>query len=127
MDHGSVAFIGLVVACGDAAGLLETTEEVFDEMTPFVHVKVASNPACPAGLGGMTAQAPRRSSSARSQSLSKALSPSSAANSMSAIKGSAATLSWRWPGKRTKRTRLPSASTKATILVVRPPRDRPIA
>jgi len=51
MDHGSVAFIGLVVACGDAAGLLETTEVVFDEMTPFVHVKVASNPACPAGLG----------------------------------------------------------------------------
>ena len=30
-------------------------------------------------------------------------------------------------GKRTKRTRLPRASTKAMILVVRPPRERPMA
>src|SRR4051794_28683110 len=37
------------------------------------------------------------------------------------------TLSWRCPGSRTKRTRLPSASTRATILVVSPPRDRPMA
>src|SRR3954465_12868998 len=30
-------------------------------------------------------------------------------------------------GSRTNRTRLPSASTSATILVVKPPRDRPMA
>src|SRR3954470_19613662 len=37
------------------------------------------------------------------------------------------TLSWRCPGSRTTLTRLPSASTRATILVVSPPRDRPMA
>ncbi len=36
-------------------------------------------------------------------------------------------MSWRWPGSSTKRTRHPSASTRAMILVVNPPRDRPMA
>ena len=33
----------------------------------------------------------------------------------------------RWPGSKTKRTKLPSASTRATILVGKPPRERPMA
>ena len=37
------------------------------------------------------------------------------------------TLSCRCPGSRTNRTRLPRASTSATILVVNPPRERPMA
>ena len=41
--------------------------------------------------------------------------------------GATPTLSCRCPGSRTKRTRLPSASTRATSLVVRPPRERPMA
>src|ERR1051326_255270 len=69
-------------------------------------------------LGGMTATAPLSLSAARRLSLSNALSAMSASNSTSASKGSAPMLPWRWPGSRRKRTRLPSASTSATILVV---------
>jgi hypothetical protein len=36
-------------------------------------------------------------------------------------------MSCRWPGKSTKRIRLPSASTITAIFVVRPPRDLPMA
>src|SRR3954464_3673477 len=78
-------------------------------------------------LGGITATAPRVSRSALSQSTSKALSPSRAPKATPAISGRTPTVSWRWPGSRTKRTRLPRASTRAAILVVRPPRERPIA
>src|SRR5215212_9661222 len=78
-------------------------------------------------LGGMTATAPRASSSARSQSTSKALSPSRAPKATPSIKGGTPIVSWRWPGSRTKRARLPSASTRATILVVSPPLERPMA
>ena len=41
--------------------------------------------------------------------------------------GCDATVSKRWPGSRTKRTRLPKASVSARILVVIPPLDLPIA
>src|SRR3982751_4789536 len=78
-------------------------------------------------LGGITAAAPRPSSSALSQSMSNALSPSRAPKTTPSISGCTPTLSWRWPGSRMKRTRVPSASTRATILVVRPPRERPMA
>src|SRR3712207_2236297 len=78
-------------------------------------------------LGGITAAAPRSSSSALSRSVSKALSPSRAPKAMPSISGGTPTLSWRWPGSRRKRTRLPRASTRARILVVRPPRERPMA
>ena len=37
------------------------------------------------------------------------------------------TVSKRWPGRRTKRTRLPNASVSARILVVMPPLERPMA
>lgn len=78
-------------------------------------------------LGGITANALRSLSSALSESLSKALSPISASNEMSRSNGSTPTLSCPWLGSRTKRVRLPSVSTIATILVLRPPRDRPMA
>ena len=78
-------------------------------------------------LGGMTAMAPRLSSSARIQSMSKALSASRASKSIPSINGATPMLSWRWPGSSRKRVRLPSASTSATIFVVSPPRDRPMA
>jgi hypothetical protein len=55
------------------------------------------------------------------------LSPSKASKAISSIKGETPMLSWRWPGRSMKRDRLPSASTRATIFVVRPPRDRPMA
>ena len=43
------------------------------------------------------------------------------------ISGATPTVSKRCPGKRRKRTRLPSASVRARIFVVMPPLDRPMA
>jgi|SRR5215208_1445329 hypothetical protein len=43
------------------------------------------------------------------------------------VSGGTPTVSKRCPGKSTKRTRLPSASVSARILVVRPPLERPMA
>src|SRR3546814_13680654 len=49
----------------------------------------------------------------------------SAPNPTPSSKGSTPIVSKRWPGSRTKRTRLPSASVSARILVVMPPLERP--
>src|SRR5829696_6533859 len=87
---------------------------------------MAKRPLRPA-LGGITAAAPRASSSALIQSTSNALSPSSAPKATPPISGGTPTVSCRWPGSSTKRTKLPSASARATILVVRPPRERAMA
>jgi hypothetical protein len=43
------------------------------------------------------------------------------------MSGATPTVSKRWPGRRTKRTRLPNASVSARILVVMPPLERPMA
>src|SRR6266849_2468994 len=40
MDHGLEALVGFVGTHGDALEFLEFTEEVLDEMTPFVHLGV---------------------------------------------------------------------------------------
>ena len=40
MDHGLEALVGFVGAPGDAFEFLEFAEEVFDQMTPFVHLGV---------------------------------------------------------------------------------------
>src|SRR6185295_9534612 len=42
------------------------------------------------------------------------------------MRASSCLLSWTWPPVRMKRSGLPSASTTALILVLGPPRDRPI-
>ena len=59
--------------------------------------------------------------------LSKALSAISAPNSTPSISGGTPMVSKRCPGSRTNRTRLPSASVRARILVVMPPLERPMA
>src|SRR6201984_2248133 len=46
MDHGGEALIGLVGAHGDAFELLESAEEVFDEMSPLVHLLVDGERLC---------------------------------------------------------------------------------
>ena len=51
MDHGTEAVIGLVVARGNAPEFFELAEEVFDEMAPAIHVKVARDGARSVGLG----------------------------------------------------------------------------
>src|ERR1035437_4595800 len=75
----------------------------------------------------MTILAPRLLRAATIELLSNALSPSSAPKSTPSIRGSTPTVSKRCPGNKTKRTRLPSASVRARILVVIPPLDLPIA
>ena len=40
VDHGFVAWVGFVAAHGDALELLEFAEEVFDEVSPLVHLLV---------------------------------------------------------------------------------------
>ena len=79
------------------------------------------------GCWAMTTLAPRSFRSATMSLLSKAVSPISAPNVTPSISGGTPTVSKRCPGKSTKRTRLPSASVSARILVVRPPLERPIA
>ena len=62
-----------------------------------------------------------------SASASYALSPSRASGSARSSSGSAQVRSWAGPGVSITSTGLPSASTRTWILVVSPPRDRPIA
>ena len=77
--------------------------------------------------GGITTLLPRSVKSLTSQSASNALSASSAPNSLSLIKGSIPQMSWHCPGSRRNPTRFPKASTRASILVVIPPLDVPMA
>src|SRR5215217_6950923 len=51
IDHGLKALIGLVVARGDAAELLQGAEEVLDEMPPAIHRKVTRHLARTIGFG----------------------------------------------------------------------------
>jgi hypothetical protein len=59
--------------------------------------------------------------------LSNALSAIKPPKARPSISGATPTVSKRWPGSSTKRTRLPSASVSARILVVMPPLERPMA
>jgi hypothetical protein len=119
--------IGFVGAQGDPLEPLEFAEEVFDEVTGFVKLDVDDERRVSPWMWETTICAPRSFSSAIIQSLSKALSASSAPNSTPSIKGATPTVSKRCPGSRMKRTRLPSASVSARILVVQPPLDLPMA
>ncbi|MGY4362888.1 hypothetical protein ACVWZR_002064 [Bradyrhizobium sp. i1.3.1] len=92
------ASVFFVSGC-DTSECLEVAEEVLDQMAPFVHFGVMGDAPGSVGLGGMTAAAPRSLRLARSQLLSKALSPISASKSRPVIKGSTPMLSRRWPGK----------------------------
>ena len=65
--------------------------------------------------------APLSYSSVRGRSASKAFSSRKISNSTSCISGFTPMRSWVCPGSKTKRARFPSASTSATIFIVRPP------
>ena len=45
------ARVGFVVTGGDAAELLELAEEVFDQMAPLVHLEIAGDRGDPVGIG----------------------------------------------------------------------------
>ena len=127
MDHGCEALIGLVGAHGDAFELLELAEEVLDQMAPFVHLVVDLERrgaarmlgdhdlgAALVEIGDDVVAVERLVGDQRAE-----LDPS--------ISGGTPTVSKRCPGSSTKRTRLPSASVRARILVVMPPLERPMA
>src|SRR3954467_2158494 len=126
MDHRREARVGFVVAGGDAAESLDFAEEVLDQMAPLVPLDVAGNVGGPVALWRdhrhraavvqIGAQGVAIKSLVRQQG-----------GEVEILRGATPTLSGRCPGSTTKRTRLPSASTRATILVVKPPRERPMA
>jgi len=127
VDHGFEALIGFVAAQGDALELLELAEEVLDQVPPLVHLAVdverfsAARMLRDHDLGAALVQvsddvvAVKRR--VRDQRLER---PPS-------ISGARPTVSKRCPGRRVKRTRWPSASVSARILVVMPPLERPMA
>jgi hypothetical protein len=126
MDHGLEALVGFVGAQGDAFEFLEFAEEVFDQMTPFVHLGVDLERR---GAAWMPRNHDLGAALVELSDDVVAVRPSAinAANSIPAMSGGTPTVSKRYPGSSTKRTRLPSASVRARILVVMPPLERPMA
>jgi hypothetical protein len=123
MDHRREARVGFVVTGGDAAELLDLAEEVFDQMAPLVHLEVARDGGDPVGFG--------RDHGGRAPVVQVGADPI-AVKSLVRQQGGEVEIRQKrgdtravMSGSRTNRTRLPSASTSATI--VRPPRDRPMA
>jgi hypothetical protein len=51
VDHRAVTFVGFLVARCNSAEFLEFAKEVFDQMSPFVHLEVAFEDALSIGLG----------------------------------------------------------------------------
>src|SRR6187399_1473095 len=126
MDICGEALVGFVGAHGDAFEFLELAEEILDQVTPLVDFRIGRGEAR-RGCCEITILAPRSLRSAMMKLLSKALSAMKPSKARPSMSGATPTVSKRWPGIRTKRTRLPSASVSARILVVMPPLDRPIA
>ena len=127
------ARVGFVVTGGDAAELLDLAEEVLDQMTPLVHLEGAGDCGDPIGF--------RRDHGNRASVVQLGAEPVAVEGFVRqqggeveigqkrGDTGAVVSLARQQdgPGSRTNRTRLPSASTSATILVVNPPRERPMA
>lgn len=128
MDHGSEALIGFVGAHGDAFELLEPAEEVLDEMPPFVHFLIDGERLCAARmLGDDDLGAARVEIGDNGVAVERFVSDQRLEGQSLDERRGTPTVSKRCPGRSTKRTRLPSASVRARILVVMPPLERPIA
>src|SRR4051794_20060039 len=117
------ARIGFVVPGGDAAELLDLAEEVFDQMAPLVHLEVTGDCGDPIGFG--------RDHGGRPPAVQLGAEPVAVEGFVRQQGGEVEIGQKRGDtravvsGSRTNRTRLPSASTSATI--VKPPRERPMA
>src|SRR4029450_8156775 len=116
VDHRLETAVCLVASHCYALEFLQLAEEVLDQVAPFVNVLV-----------DVERLALRSFMSSMIQLESKALSAIKPPNSRSLIRGATPTVSKRWPGSRMNRTRFPSASVSARILVVQPPFDLPMA
>jgi hypothetical protein len=126
MDHCCEAEISLVCAQGDTLEFLELAEEVFDQMPPFVHFLVDGERAGAARmLGDDDLGAAFVEIGDDGVAIERLVSDASKVNP--SMSGGTPTVSKRCPGSSSKRTRLPSASVRARILVVMPPFERPIA
>src|SRR3954470_2189399 len=125
-------------AQGDALELLQLAEEVLDQVPPFVHLAVnvercrAARMLGDDGLGAALVQVrddviavERRVADQRPKG--EPVNERRHATRVDPLSWQAVVLASRCPGKSTKRTRLPSASVSARILVVRPPLERPMA
>src|SRR5260370_36988163 len=51
MDHGGEALVGFLVARGHAAERLDFAEEMFDQMTPAVHMEITGDELLAGGFG----------------------------------------------------------------------------
>ena len=102
--------IGLVRAHGDALELLEPSEEVLDEMPPFVHFLIDGERLCTARMLGDDDLGAARVKLSDNGVAIEALSAISASKANPSMSGGTPTVSKRCPGRSTKRTRLPSAS-----------------
>src|SRR3954452_13901831 len=125
MDHRREARVGFVVTGGDAAELLDLAEEVLDQMAPLVHLEVTGDCGDPVGF--------RRDHGNRAPVVQLGAEPVAVEGFVRQQGGEVEIRQKRGDtravvsGSRTNRTRLPSASTSATILVVKPPQERPMA
>ena len=94
-------------------------------MTPLVHLEVARDRGDPIGFGrDHSDRAPLVQVSADRVAVESLVRQKRAEIEVRQKRGDTRAVV---SGSRTNRTRLPSASTSATILVVKPPRDRPMA
>ena len=126
MDHGGETLIGFVAAHGNAFELFDLAEEVLDQMAPFIDFRIDVERAfTPWTLGNDDFRSTFvhvRDNPIRIKSFA-----GDAGAKLDVLGGATPIVSWRFPGNRTKRTRLPKASGSARILAVRPPLDLPMA
>ena len=114
MNSGEEISGEFVLACGDGAAVREFVEEALDEVTFAIEREVAIALGLAIGLWG-------------DQWGDLALVESVDRRIGAIDQWLRASRSWAWPGVCIDSTGLPRASTSAWILVVSPPRDRPIA
>lgn len=126
-DEGFEALICLAGAHGYPSFFLQLAEVVFDQVPPLVGFLVEGCRKFRFDFGRMTGMMSRSRRSFRNQSASKALSASKCPADRSRINISVSRRSWACPGIRQSSTRLPSASVRASIFVVMPPRERPLS
>src|SRR6185437_13978614 len=118
---------GLVVSGGDSAEGFEAAEEVLDEVAPLIHVEVARDGLAAIGFGRADRDCPPL--------VQFGAQPIDIEGLVAEERGEVDVLDERrdaeavvaLTGQQDEAGEIASASTSATILVVRPPRDRPIA
>lgn len=127
-DGGEEVCCGFIVARGDAAEVLEFAEEAFDEVAVAVDLGIdgALNLAI-AGSRDVRASADRRDLFDDRAGVVARSATRSRPGGRPSINAATAALSDAWPGARRMRTGKPSPSTSTLILVLSPPRERPMA